>query len=172
MYWTLQNCIQTLQNCIHYKFGRERDPSAIARARSNVDAKVTRVTNSDTSSFFIPQRPATTSPTRNTHHHEHPWPPTNQDNRPPTKHDNHTPTSPASTTTLAPSTSPAATSRNPHHKQTRPPNLRRPPNRQPHAKKTASGRRRPAPNERHRTPSSHENHQQRLLNDPRPRTTA
>ena len=46
-------------------------------------------------SFFIPQppaqqRPATASPTRNTHHHEHPWPPTHHDNRLTTKHDNHT----------------------------------------------------------------------------------
>ena len=84
-----------------------------ARSRARVCAKVTRVTNSDTSSFFIPQppppqRPATTSPTCNTHLHEHPWPPTNHDNdnRLPTKHDNHMPTSPASTTTRAPSTSP------------------------------------------------------------------
>ena len=164
---------------VYYNFGRERDPSAIARARLNVDAKVTRVTNSDTSSFFIPQppppqRPATTSPTRNTHLHEHPWPPTNHDNdnRLPTKHDNHTPRSPASTTTPVPSTSPAATSRNPHYKQTRLPKIRQPPNRHPYAKKTASGKRRPAPNERHRPPSNNEDHQQRLLNDQCPRMTA
>ena len=68
---TLQSLRGTLYNCVldttklynrHYKavyynFGRERDPSAIARARSNIDAKVTCVTNSDTSSFFIPQPP-------------------------------------------------------------------------------------------------------------------
>ena len=154
MYWTLQNCIQTLQYCIHYKFGGECDPSMIARVRLNIDAKVTCITNSDTSSFFIPQppppqRPATMLPTCNTHHHKYPWPPTNHDNHPPTKHDNHTPTSPASMTTRAPSTSPAATSCNPHHKQTRLPNLRQPPNQQPHAKKTASGKQCPAPNERH-----------------------
>ena len=79
------------------------------------------------------QRHATTSPTGNTHHNEHPWPPTDHDNRLTMKHDNHTPTSPASRTTRVPSTSPAAMSRNHHHKQTQLPKVRQQPNRQPHA---------------------------------------
>ena len=71
------------------------------------DPKVTRVTNGDTASFFIPQPPpqqppTTTSPTRNLHHHKHPRPPTNHDNRPTTTLDHHTPSPPATTTTSHP----------------------------------------------------------------------
>ena len=80
------------------------------------DPKVTCVTNGDMASFFIPQPPpqpppATMSPTCNLHHHKHPRPPTNHNNRPTTTLDHHTPTSPVSTTTSAPSTLPTATSR-------------------------------------------------------------
>ena len=125
---TLQIVYQTLQNCIHFKFGHECDPSVIVCTCWDVDPKVTPVTNSDVASFFIPQprpqqRPATTSPTGNTHHHEHPWPPTDHDNCLTMKHDNHTPMSPASMTMCVPSMLPAATSCNPHHKQTQPPKL-------------------------------------------------
>ena len=78
--------------------------SASVRVR---DPKVTRVTNGDTASFFIPQPPpqqppTTTSPTRNFHHHKHPQPPRNHDNRPTTTLDHHTPSSPATTTTSRP----------------------------------------------------------------------
>ena len=185
---TLQSFGGTLYNCVldptklynrHYKimYSTNLGASAIqtwSRAHTfKCWSKVTRVTKSDTPSFFIPQppppqQPATTSPTRNTQHHERPWPSTNHDNRLTTKHDHHRPTSPASMTPSAPSTSTAATSRNPHHEQTQPVNRRQPPNRQPHAKEMASGNQRPAPNERHRPPS---NHPQWLPNDQRPRTT-
>ena len=124
---TLYNCVLDTTNwitnttnlCTVQVWARARSKRDSARARSNVDPKVTCVTKSDTPSFFIPQppppqQPATTSPTRNTQHHERPWPSTNHDNRLSTKYDHHRPTSPASTTPSAPSRS-AATSRNPHH---------------------------------------------------------
>ena len=141
---TLYNCVlDTTKLYNRYKFEREHNPNAIMCMCLHVDPKVTRITKSDTPSFFIPQPPppqwpATMSPARNTHHHEHPWLPTDHDSHLTTKHDDHTPTSPASMTTSAPSTS-AATSRNPQHKQTWPPKRRQPPNRQPHAKQTTNG---------------------------------
>lgn len=72
----------TVKLCMrHYKFVYGMDTTnldASTHTLSNVDPKVTCVTNNDTASLFIPQSPpqqqlATTLLTHNPHHHKHAW---------------------------------------------------------------------------------------------------